>query len=325
MSIPEDPTLGDPDLHDAFETDLKLTGKAPSTVDNYLTRVEELASMFPDTPVDEIGTDHLREYVRSLLKRGVSRTTLPTYLAGISAFWKFLIFDNVIDDNPVPAAQQRYTPDDVNTGRAFGSDWYVPTVAEVREMVHTAANPLHRCALVLLAKTGMRSASTRAHQIEDLDLGLDREAGEINLREHYCRKREGRLTVFLDDEAVRVLRTWLQVRPRYADPGTGPVLTTVRGNPLSSRTLREDIVQHHAERIGIHDPESDDRADRVVTHSFRAFFTTQLRERGVDDHLVRALRGDKLDQDVLDMYTDISEEDLREIYETNVPRLRVEH
>lgn len=55
-----------------------------------------------------VSKSDLRDYVEALKKRDVSTKTVGLYLAALSSFYDFVVFDEIIPANPVKAVRKRY-------------------------------------------------------------------------------------------------------------------------------------------------------------------------------------------------------------------------
>lgn len=74
---------------------------ARSTVISYRSDLLGLAKFCPDS-VEQINTKQLRAYVRELSRRGLKSKTINRHFNGFTTFWKWLILEGVIDENPIP-------------------------------------------------------------------------------------------------------------------------------------------------------------------------------------------------------------------------------
>ena len=83
-----------------------------------------------------------------------------------------------------------------------------------------------------------------------------------------------------------------------------------------------DQVTKHAERVGIHNPDSPRIEDHFTPHCFRHWFTTHLRRAEMNKDFIKELRGDSRGE-AMDIYDHIDKKELRKAYLAAIPRLGI--
>ena len=171
--------------------------------------------------------------------------------------------------------------------------------------VATHAGRRDRALLELTYSAGTRAAETVGLDVGDLDLarGVARVRGK---------GRKERL-VALGRHAVESLRAYLADPERPRPQGvqaTHAVFLGPGGRRLTTRTLQR-IVQRAVARAGIHRP--------ATPHTLRHSFATHLLDRGADLRSVQGLLG-HAHLTTTQIYTHVSIERLREVYERAHPR-----
>jgi integrase/recombinase XerD len=83
-----------------------------------------------------------------------------------------------------------------------------------------------------------------------------------------------------------------------------------------------NLVLKHAERVGLHDPDSEELEDHFTPHCFRHWFTTHLRRGGMSKDFIKELRGDSR-REAVDIYDHIDHGELRKAYLAAIPRLGI--
>ncbi|MEE9505960.1 MAG: tyrosine-type recombinase/integrase, partial [Thermoplasmata archaeon] len=234
-------------------------------------------------------------------KRKVSTKTAHHYLAALSSLCDFLLLEGRLSSNPIPAFRKRYLPNRRASRNA--SRRKVISAEEMGQLISSVLSPRDKAILTVLAKTGVRRGELASIDIDDIDW----ERGCMNLKPK--RKRTNRL-VFLDEEGLRVLRSWVTVRDAYLrDPEERALFVGEHGTRLCTHSVYQ-IVTKHAGRLGIHDSESEDLEGRFTPHCFRHWFTTMLRRGGMRRELIQELRGDSR-KDAIDIYDHIDPEELQ--------------
>ena len=70
------------------------------------------------------------------------------------------------------------------------------------------------------------------------------------------------------------------------------------------------MVEKHAKRVGLHDPQSKKLEDRFTPHCCRHWFVTHLLRTGMPRDFVKELRGDTRGE-AIDIYDHIDKKELR--------------
>jgi integrase/recombinase XerC len=157
----------------------------------------------------------------------------------------------------------------------------------------------------------MYSAGTRAAETVGLERGdLDLERGVARVR---GKGKKERLAP-LGSHAVTALRAYLSdpARPRPVPASANAVFLNARGGRLSTRALGR-ILERACQRAGLTRPASP--------HTLRHSFATHLLDRGCDLRAVQELLG-HAHLVTTQIYTHVSIERLREVYERAHPRAR---
>jgi integrase/recombinase XerD len=81
-------------------------------------------------------------------------------------------------------------------------------------------------------------------------------------------------------------------------------------------------VTKAAERMGLHNPNSDRTEDHFSPHCCRHWFTTHLRRAGMPREFIQELRGD-VRKEAIDIYDHIDKKELRESYLAHIPQLGI--
>lgn len=86
----------------AYETQLRLKGASPRTIELYLHYLGHLFQFLEVEPADvsTLTTAHLRSYVASLQERGLADKTVASEVETIKTFFRFLLEEGYIDENP---------------------------------------------------------------------------------------------------------------------------------------------------------------------------------------------------------------------------------
>lgn len=308
-----------------FVEDCLCRGFTRHTVETYSCNIREFFRVVGG--VDDVDMGVLRGFLMYLRGRGLSDSTLNGYFAALNVYFDYLVFEGVLSGNPVPSFRRRYLNlrrryNGVNSRQLIGVEEmaelvYSPFdvgVVRISERTHLWSVPVRDCALMMLfAKTGIRRGELLTLEVGDVSL----EAGEVRVKPFAKRTN---CLVFVDDEAVEVLRAYLGWREGVVRQGYSGLWVTHTGHGLR-KDHPYQVVTFYAARLGLHDP-GGDLKDKFTPHCFRHWFTTWLRRRGMSREHRRWLRGDA-PGGADDLYDHIDPEDVKKEYLRCMPRLRV--
>ena len=299
-------------LIEKFHEDCNLRGMA-STMD-YIYRTKEFCAFLEARGINPLNAtrDDLKAFLGRLKEREVKFKTIDRIFSCISAFYEFLLIEELVDYNPILPFRKyylrRYKNDNDSEIRKLIS------VEDASKLVKSVLDTRDRCILILLFKTGMRVGELRQLDVKDIDL----DKGTIHLKQ--TAKRTNRI-LYLDDEAVAVLGKWLVSRKNRLGSESPALFISKKGTRMTKRII-QIITEKHAERIGLHDPSSRKLEDRFTPHCCRHWFVTHLIRGGMSRDFVKELRGDTRGE-AIDIYNHIDPKELRESYLAHIPQLGI--
>lgn len=250
---------------------------------------------------------HLDTYVNCLRNdREYASATVARKIAAAKSFFRYLVERGVLEKDPSAKLDSPKVRK------------YLPTAISEEEVERLLRAPvcdptprgLRDCALLeILYATGMRVSEVVALNLDDFDA----ERGYIHCTNHSAHTREREIPIY--SRAVEALRTYLeQGRPRLArGNGEEPALfLNHRGQRLTRQGLWL-IIKKYVAQSGI-------RAE-VTPHTLRHSFATHLLNGGANVREVQGLLG-HANVSTTQIYTQISQEHLREMYDEAHPRAR---
>jgi len=296
-----------------FLDDIETRGVTIKTVKNYGSCLKIFFNNIQKHPFEITISDFIA-FLKLCKKRNYTESTINNYFSAFYSFFDYLEFEEYIDKSIVPKFRKRYLK---NLRRRYRSDDSMRKLISVEEMsryVNSIIDPRDKAVVVLLAKTGIRRG-----ELINIDVG------DINWVKHSIElkpkaKRTNRI-VFFDDECARVLKRWLNVRDSYNKKNIKALFINERGQRLQGNGIL-NLVTKYAERLGLHDPESERIEDHFTPHCFRHWFTTHLMRNGMPREYVKELRGDSRGE-AIDIYHHIDKKDLRERYLACIPKLGI--
>lgn len=299
-------------LIESFLGDCKLRGMTYDTIRSYRSALR-IFNDFIKAPFFKVTKEDLRDFLKYLREeRHNSPKRIENYFATLSSFYNYLIYEELVDRNPVLPVRKRY----VRTYKALDPPAIrkLISVEEMSMLVNSTLSIRERAIITLLAKTGIRRGELLSIDLEDINWQEQRIALKPKA------KRSNRI-VFFDDECARVLKRWIALR-NSMNPKTRALFVSEPGNRIDRNTVY-DMVTKNAERVGLHNPNSKRLEGHFSPHCCRHWFTTWLLRNGMPREYVKELRGDARNE-AIDIYYHIDLEDLRKTYLACMPKLGID-
>ena len=300
------------DLLEGFCRDCQMRNiKSIETYEVYIKQyMELLASRSKDA--NSADKSDLKDFLSSLHQRGLKQASIEKAFTCLSSFYTYMVDEELITSNPITPFKRRYLRKykDENTSDAR----QIISVEQASLLVNSTLNSRDKAILVLLFKTGMRRGELCSLDVDDINLE------NLTLKLKPTAKRSNRL-LFFDREAEYVLRAWLQIRKQKNQKGTQALFLSRDGLRISLVQI-DRIVEKHASRLGLHNPESESLEDRFTPHCCRHWFTTHLMRAGMPRDFIKELRGD-IRHEAIDIYNHIDKKELKESYMAHIPQLGI--
>jgi site-specific recombinase XerD len=272
-----------------------LSGRADATRRAYVGDVTAFAHWVSRSAVmtpAEVDRLHLRRYLASLGTRRLARATVARKAAALRCYFAWALRGGRVDVDPARSL------------RAPSGKGRLPRVLSAGEIdtllggdATSALDQRDRAALELLYAAGLR--------VSEL-CGLDRRGVDLRARTVTVLGKGGKeRRVPIHDRAAAALDEWLrQGRTEMAGPPAA-VFVNQRGSRLGPRDVRR-ILDRRA-------------AAPTHPHALRHSFATHLLDGGADLRVVQELLG-HASLSTTQIYTHVSKERLRTVYEGTHPR-----
>lgn len=260
--------------------------------DQYLNEVQ--ADRADPTMVE---ARRLRGYSAWLNGRSYAPSTIARKLASLRSFYRFLRRRGMVAEDPSGGLRNPKQPK------------HLPHLLRVEDVIRlldaiATDDPLgirDRAMFETLYGGGLRVAELVGLDLEDLDL-------EQELLRVRGKGRRERLCP-VGFEATRWLKAWLSAR-QPAEAGEPAVFLNYQGTRLSTRSVGR-LLQERLVGLDL-DPGSS-------PHTLRHSFATHLLDRGADLRSVQELLGHRR-LTTTQIYTQVTQERLRNVYNTAHPR-----
>ena len=160
----------------SFLEDCRSRGLTKQTIATYRSNVGTYLDFVgdplkADTPQLQNFLNYLREDMVYAMgktrKKGVSPRTLSAYFSAISSYYDYLIYENILNKNPISPFKRRYLSN--NRPKTNGENTrQLIRIDEMTQLIKQAENILHMTLILVLAKTGIRKGELLAMDLTDL-------------------------------------------------------------------------------------------------------------------------------------------------------------
>ena len=251
-------------------------------------------------PPEAATTDDVVTWLERLRGRGLAAASVARRLSAVRGFYRHLLREGLAGRDPTEHLDTPRAARPLPRALSRESTVLLVEAPDTRR----AAGVRDRAALELLYATGMRASECLGLSLEDLNLS----AGYVVCTGKGAKQR----LVPVGAEALAWVRRYLRdVRPQHTRRrDSGHLFVNPRGAALSRQSLWT-LVRRAAAAAGL--------KRRVSPHVLRHSFASHLLEGGADLRSVQAMLG-HADISTTQIYTHVSRERLRQIYDKLHPR-----
>jgi len=133
------------ELLDEFLIDAKLQGLSEGTLDTYGSQLQYFID-WTDTDLENVGKEELKRFLAHLKEdrtaidgsTGLSISTQNSYFSALNSLFKFLTYEDHVDENPVPSFRERYLDSQPTNS---GSERQLISIEEMSMLVHSTLDP----------------------------------------------------------------------------------------------------------------------------------------------------------------------------------------
>ena len=291
-----------------FEDYLKLERSlSDNSLKAYISDVEKLQqftelSEWDISPLD-ITQNHLEQMLEHICNLGLSVASQARILAGIKAFYKFLLFQELIDEDPSELLEgprlDRKLPDVL-------SYYEIEQILDAIDL-STPEGLRNRAILETLYSSGLRVSELTEMKMSNIiqDIGFLRILGKGN-KERIV--PVGKDALFYIQKYIEEVRQYLEIESGHENY----VFLNRRGKKLS-RVMIFYIIRDSATATGIN--------KRVSPHTFRHSFASHLVEGGANLRAVQDMLG-HVSITTTEIYTHLDREYLQQVIKEFHPRSR---
>lgn len=289
-----------------FKNYLKLERSlSDNSIEAYVHDIEKLAEFLDitDQNIDpeDIKTSHLQEYLVYINELGLSPHSQARMLSGIKAFYKYLMFEDLVDADPTTLIEGpklgRKLPDTLD---------YNDIITLLEAIDHSKPEgQRNRAMLEVLYSSGLRVSELINLKLTNImeDIGFIRVVGKGDKERLVPIGKDALKYLNLYKEDVRVHLDIQQGHENYA-------FLNRRGKQLT-RVMVFTIIKNLAKAAGIQ--------KNISPHTFRHSFATHLIEGGADLRAVQEMLGHE-SITTTEIYTHLDRDYLRQVIQDFHPR-----
>lgn len=226
-----------------------------------------------DMQPSDIKLNHLQDFLKWINQLGMSARTQARVISGLKTFYKYLLLENLIKDNPTELLEAP------RTGRTLPDTLNIEDIEKLFATIDlsTAEGDRNKCILEFLYGCGLRVSELTNLKISDIRFN----DGFLSV----IGKGNKQRLVPVGNSALKQLDIYLhQIRSHIAiQKGQEDfIFLNKRGKKLT-RVMVFYIVKNLAEKAGIR--------KTISPHTFRHSFATHLIENGADLRAVQEMLG----------------------------------
>lgn len=294
---------------EGFKSFLQLERSlSPNSIEAYLRDVEKLEQFlglkqYKLSP-GQLQLEHFQEMMKWIAELGLSATSQARIISGIKAFYKYLLMENIINDDPTMLLE---VP---RIGRKLPtvlSDTEIDAILNAIDR-STPEGERNRAMLETLYSCGLRVS-------ELVNLHIS----QLYLDDEFIRvigKGDKERIVPIGSVAIKHIRLYLDtVRPKPGDDkirkGNEDILFLNKRGSKLTRVMVFTIIKTLAEKAGLQ--------KKISPHTFRHSFATHLVENGADLRAVQEMLGHE-SITTTEIYTHLDRNYLRDVIIAYHPR-----
>lgn len=240
---------------------LMVEGRSEKTVAQYVRTIQKLTDTLNNKLLTDVDAYDVRYFLAMEMERGVSDRTRENTRSYISAFFQWMVNDDVIKSNPVARLKPIKFADEI---RKPFSD------IEIDALRFACKSRKERALVEVLLSTGVRVSELSSMLTTDIDMNM------MTVHVVHGKGSKERMT-YITPVAVKHLKAYLNER---AENGSS-LFYNKNHEPLNSGGVRV-ILNGIAKRANV---------DDVHPHRFRRTFATNLSKRGMEIQEIQKLLG----------------------------------
>ncbi len=282
---------------------------SPNSVEAYLNDVRKLEKFceenFSVTDLKKVTYEMLREYITFVSDMGVTNRTQARSISSIRSFFKFLVYDGILETNPTKLLEAP------KVGRKLPSTLTVEEIDTILNAVEMfkPEGQRNKAIIEVLYSCGLRVSELIGLKLSNVNFrqGVIKIEGKGNKERLIPLGKNAKQEIKL---YLKGYRSYLDIQPEFED-----ILFLNKRGAALSRVMVFNIIKHLAHRAGL--------KKSISPHTFRHSFASHLVTGGADLRAVQDMLGH---ESILttEIYTHLDNNYLKDTINKYHPRIKKE-
>lgn len=277
---------------------------SPHTLKNYSRDLKSLVTYCAQQEIAQwldVDEQHIRLLISKRHRQGLGGTSLQRMLSTFRSFFKFLLIENQIKNNPAVNIQAP------KSGRKLPSTLDIDSVVRLIEIKGDEVETVRdRAMLELFYSSGLRLSELSSL---DLENGKNIFSGMIRVRGKGDKERD----LPVGEKACTAIKTWLLRRAELANKNEQALFVGKQGKRIHNSVIQKRL-KYWAQKQGID--------VNVFPHLLRHSFASHMLESSGDLRAVQELLG-HADISTTQIYTHLDFQHLAKVYDAAHPRAKL--
>ena len=270
------------------------------TCDAYKRDLEDYLAYVKKGKISKISQIDVRNYIRSLNKKGLAPSSISRRFSSIRSYHNFLTTEKLMEKNPTLI---------LSSPKLAKKLPVVISEREVSAIIKCIDDSTHfgkrdKAIIEMLYSCGLRVSELCELDLSNLFLDDD-------LIRVFGKGMKERLLPIGNRAKIYLSDYLIHVRPNFNKHGQSSSVFLSRNGKTLTRAMINKILNRWSSLSGI--------SKTISPHTLRHSFATHLLEGGADLRFVQALLGHS-DITTTQIYTHLDKEHLQEVYKTHHPR-----
>jgi len=277
---------------------------SPHTLKSYSRDLNSLIVYCDEEEItqwSDIDDQHIRTLISKKHRQGLSGASLQRLLSTFRSFFKYLLVENIIKNNPAKNIQAP------KTGRKLPSTLDVDSVTRLIEIKGDEVETVRdRAILELFYSSGLRLSELSSL---DIEIGKNITSGAIRVKGKGDKERD----IPVGKKASEAVKAWLTRRVELANENEQALFVGKQGKRIHNSVIQKRL-KYWAQKQGIE--------INVFPHLLRHSFASHMLESSGDLRAVQELLG-HADISTTQIYTHLDFQHLAKVYDAAHPRAKL--
>lgn len=277
---------------------------SPNTLKNYTHDLKSLIAYCEQHQISgwsDVNDEHIRSLVSQAHRRGLGGASLQRLLSTLRSFFKYLLIENVVKNNPAKNIQAP------KTGRKLPSTLDVDSIARLIEIKGNEVDTVRdRAMMELFYSSGLRLSELSSLNVDE---GKNCKSGLLRVTGKGDKQRD----IPVGAKAITAIEQWLTRRVEIANEGEHALFVGKQGKRIHNSVIQKRL-KFWAQKQGID--------MNVFPHMLRHSFASHMLESSGDLRAVQELLG-HADISTTQIYTHLDFQHLAKVYDAAHPRAKL--